>query len=204
MKKKLIIFDLDGVLINSLSNMEFALNQTSKNLKLKLNFKLYKKYLGLPFKDIMKRMRIKNKNINLIKEKYEMYSTKKINKIKIKRNHVDEMKKLKKSCYLALFTSKNKKRTLKIVQKDKIFDCVITSDDVLKGKPHPEGLYKILKKLKIKKKNSVYIGDSFYDYKASKLAKIKYAHAMWGYDKIIGKNKNIIKLNRFRDISRLI
>ena len=69
MKKKLIIFDLDGVLINSLSNMEFALNQTSKNLKLKLNFKLYKKYLGLPFKDIMKKMRIKNKNINLIKKK---------------------------------------------------------------------------------------------------------------------------------------
>ena len=58
--------------------------------------------------------------------------------------------------------------------------------------------------MKIKKKNSVYVGDSFYDYKASKLAKIKYAHAMWGYDKSIGKNKNIIKLNRFRDISRLI
>tara|TARA_Y100000768_G_scaffold218235_1_gene164560 strand:- start:152 stop:625 length:474 start_codon:yes stop_codon:yes gene_type:complete len=151
MKKKLIIFDLDGVLINSLSNMKFALNRTSKHLEVKLNFKLYKKYLGLPFEDIMKKMRIK-KNVNLIKEKYEMYSTKKINKIKIKRNHVDEMKKLKKSCYLALFTSKNKKRTLKIVQKDKIFDCVITSDDVLKGKPHPEGLYKILKKLKIKKK----------------------------------------------------
>lgn len=203
MKKKLIIFDLDGVLINSLSNMEFALNKTSKNLKVKLNFKLYKKYLGLPFKDIMKKMRIK-KNVNLIKEKYEMYSTKKINKIKIKRKHIDILKKLKKSCYLALFTSKNKKRTLKIVQKDKIFDCIITSDDVLKGKPHPEGLYKILKKLKIKKKNSVYVGDSFYDYKASKLAKIKYAHAMWGYDKSIGKNKNIIKLNRFRDISRLI
>ena len=203
MKKKLIILDLDGVLINSLSNMEFALNKTSKNLGVKLNFKLYKKYLGLPFKDIMKKMRIK-KNVNLIKEKYEMYSTKKINKIKIKRKHIDILKKLKKSCYLALFTSKNKKRTLKIVQKDKIFDCIITSDDVLKGKPHPEGLYKILKKLKIKKKNSVYVGDSFYDYKASKLAKIKYAHAMWGYDKSIGKNKNIIKLNRFRDISRLI
>ena len=203
MKKKLIIFDLDGVLINSLSNMEFALNKTSKNLEVKLNFKLYKKYLGLPFEDIMKKMRIK-KNVNLIKEKYEMYSTKKINKIKIKRKHIDILKKLKKSYYLALFTSKNKKRTLKIVQKDKIFDCIITSDDVLKGKPHPEGLYKILKKLKIKKKNSVYVGDSFYDYKASKLAKIKYAHAMWGYDKSIGKNKNIIKLNRFRDISRLI
>ena len=34
MKKKLIIFDLDGVLINSLNNMKFALNQTSKQLNI--------------------------------------------------------------------------------------------------------------------------------------------------------------------------
>ena len=74
-------------------------------MKVKLNFKLYKKYLGLPFKDIMKRMRIKQ-NVNLIKEKYEMYSTKKINKIKIKRNHVVELKKLKKLLFGTIYIKK--------------------------------------------------------------------------------------------------
>ena len=53
--KKLIIFDLDGVLIDSLSNMKIALKSTSKALNLKLNFSEYKKYLGLPFEDIMQK-----------------------------------------------------------------------------------------------------------------------------------------------------
>ena len=108
MKKKLIIFDLDGVLINSIGNMQFALNQTSKKLNMNLNFQIYKKYLGLPFEDIMKNMRIKN-NINLIKKNYEMFSIKKINKIKIKKTILNELNILKKKYYLAVFTSKNKK-----------------------------------------------------------------------------------------------
>mgnify|MGYP003952104341 CR=1 FL=1 len=203
MKKKLIIFDLDGVLINSLGNMQFALNKTSKKLNMNLNFQIYKKYLGLPFEDIMKNMKIKN-NINLIKKNYEIFSTKKIKKIKIKKIILNELNILKKKYYLAIFTSKNKLRTLKIVEKNKLFDCIITSDDVSKGKPNPEGLNKILSTLKIKRANSLYVGDSFYDYKASKSAKIKYAHAMWGYDKKLGKKKNITKLNNFREISKLI
>ena len=65
--KKLIIFDLDGVLIDSLSNMKIALKSTSKALNLKLNFSEYKKYLGLPFEDIMQKMSV-NKNIDIIKK----------------------------------------------------------------------------------------------------------------------------------------
>ena len=33
-KTKVIIFDLDGVLINSAPNMKYALSQTSKRLKI--------------------------------------------------------------------------------------------------------------------------------------------------------------------------
>ena len=38
MKKNLIIFDLDGVLINSLSNMRLALKKTEKKNKNKTKF----------------------------------------------------------------------------------------------------------------------------------------------------------------------
>ena len=69
MKNKLIIFDLDGVLINSISNMKFALLSTEKKMNTKLNFNQYKKYLGLPFDDIMKKMKIKT-DIDQIKENY--------------------------------------------------------------------------------------------------------------------------------------
>ena len=59
--KKLIIFDLDGVLIDSISNMEKALNSTEKKVNIKLNFLEYKKYLGLPFKSIIKKIGVKIK-----------------------------------------------------------------------------------------------------------------------------------------------
>ena len=69
MKKNfLIIFDLDGVLVNSIKNMNHSLNQTSNFLKIKLNFNEYKKYLGLPFEKIMKKIGFK-KNIAKIKKK---------------------------------------------------------------------------------------------------------------------------------------
>ena len=65
--KKLLILDLDGVLVNSKPNMRKALELTSKKLDIHLSFKRYEKYLGLPFEKIMSNMNIK-KEIKKIKE----------------------------------------------------------------------------------------------------------------------------------------
>ena len=73
-----------------------------------------------------------------------------------------------------------------------------------KSKPHPEGIYKILRKTKTNRKNVIYIGDSIYDYKASKKAKIKYLHAKWGYDQILNKKKNVTKISKISDIKRFL
>ena len=67
--KKLIIFDLDGVLIDSIPNMKYALKQTSNSFGFNLSFEKYRKYIGLPFEQIMKKMGLKS-NIPLIKKKY--------------------------------------------------------------------------------------------------------------------------------------
>ena len=111
-KNKIIIFDLDGVLINSLPNMRKALNLTSNKVNMKLSFKKYKKFLGLPFEKILKKMKIK-KNYKEIKKYYEYYSLKYIDKIKIKKIFLKELKMLKKDYFLAIFTSKSKKKNKK-------------------------------------------------------------------------------------------
>ena len=196
--KKLAIFDLDGVLIDSLPNMRLALKQTSTNLKIKLKFKNYKKFIGLPFEDIMKNMGIK-KNIPLIKKKYIFYSKKNLNKIRIKNKDFNSLKKLSKDYKLAVFTSKDKKRTKLILSKYKLFDIIVTSDDVKKGKPNPEGLKKILKFLNVDSKNATYVGDSYYDYKCAYNAKIKYIHAAWGYHKI----KNYKKVKKIKNLQKI-
>ena len=200
MKKKLIIFDLDGVLIDSLNNMKIALKNTEKKMAIKLNFSKYKKFIGLPFEMIMKNMGIKN-NINLIKKNYIYFSDKELSSISIKKNELKKLQKLKKKYNLAVYTSKDRYRTKKILNKYNLFKCIVTSDDVLKGKPNPEGLVKILKKTSTKKQDCAYIGDTLFDYKTAKNAKIKYIHASWGYNKKINKVRSIIKIKNFLNIS---
>lgn len=200
-KKKLIIFDLDGVLINSLKNMEYALDNTNKKLGLNLKFNEYKKYIGLPFFEILKKMGVK-KDYSEIKKYYKYFSQKKINKIRIYKSTIIELKKLQKKYKLAIFTSKDKSRTLKIIKRMNFFSIVLSSEELQKGKPDPEGINKILKITECSKKNVVYIGDSLYDYIAAKRAKIKYLHATWGYDKHLTKNKVITKINRLSEIRK--
>tara|TARA_B100000780_G_C21048475_1_gene420934 strand:- start:184 stop:798 length:615 start_codon:yes stop_codon:yes gene_type:complete len=201
-KKKVIIFDLDGVLINSAPNMKYALNQTSKKLKIDLKFSSYKNFLGLPFEKIMKNMGYA-KNINLIKKNYEYFSKKKLMNTKITNQNMIKLTSLKKNYYLAIFTSKSKLRTNIILKKQKIFDHIITSDDVYYGKPHAQGIRKILKILKLIPKDALYIGDSIYDYKAAKSAKVKYRHASWGYDKKINKIRYIKKIHNLEQIKNI-
>ena len=199
--KKLIIFDLDGVLIDSLPNMRAALKKTSLSMNIKLKFSEYKKYLGLPFEKIMHKMHIKN-DIKKIKSNYSYYSKKNIKNIKIKKTHVKQLNYLKKDYYLSVFTSKDKIRTKAILNKYKFFNFIITSDDVVKGKPYPEGIFKILKKNKVSKKNCIYIGDSIYDYLAAKKAGVNYLHAKWGYEKKLNKIYKITKISNFLEISK--
>ncbi len=201
-KEKLIIFDLDGVLLNSLSNMKYALANTSNHIKQKISFEQYKKCIGLPFEKILKKLNIQG-DYNEIKSLYSMYSLKKINKLVINKKKLTVLKSLKKKYFLAIFTSKDKIRTLKILKKYNIFSIIITSDDVRNGKPNPEGLLKIISKTKIKKENTYFIGDTMFDFKAAKAAKINYLHASWGIEKRL-KVKNINYINSLKKIRSIL
>jgi phosphoglycolate phosphatase len=202
-KIKVIIFDLDGVLIDSLKNMNLAINQVNKEMKLNISFVKYKNFLGLPFEIIMKKIGIK-KNIKNVKKNYLKYSNKNLGQIFIKKKLLSNLNKLSKVYKIAVFTSKDYARSNKILKKYKIFDYIVSSDDVKKGKPNPEGLIKIKRKFKVNSSQCIFFGDSMYDYKASKIAKISYVHVAWGYKKIINLKKKINVIKKFDDILKVI
>ncbi len=200
-KNKLIIFDLDGVIINSLSVMERSWEYARKENNLKPLFKHYKLFIGLPFYEILKKLKIeknkfyKTKNSYFIKSK-EIYKK----KLSFFPNAKKTIKLLSKKYLIALFTSKDKNLTKFIIKKHKLsFDFVVAGNQVKRGKPHKSGVTKILKKLKVKKNHALYVGDTQIDFITAKNSSIMYIHANWGFEKKNIKNNvsSFKKLQKF-------
>ncbi|MBU3896556.1 MAG: HAD family hydrolase [Nanoarchaeota archaeon] len=89
--------------------------------------------------------------------------------------------------------------SVKIIKFNK-FDVVITSDDVKKSKPHPEGILLAIKKLKVKKDEVIYIGDTKSDVEASKMAGIKVFLVKHSYNRKIKCNK----ISNLKEVLRLV
>ena len=65
MKKKLLIFDLDGVLINSQKNMQTAWNKLNQKFELNISFINYFDLIGIPFEKILLILGIKKKSYRI-------------------------------------------------------------------------------------------------------------------------------------------
>ena len=185
--------------------MELTWNKTIKNFKdYNIPFSEYKKNIGLPFIKILDNLFIKKKDFNIITKTYKKNSLYYQNKIKLFRGVKPLIKKLKKNYKIALFTSKDNFRTKFLLKKFNLkFDTVIAGNDVKKGKPHPEGLQKIMKKLNFNNNSIFYIGDTIYDYKCSKKVKIKYIHVNWGFEKISSR-KDVIFVNHLEQLNKFL
>ena len=81
--KKNIIFDLDGVLLDSLKNMLVSWNSVNKKFDLNISFNEYYKHIGIPFKDILKSLKIKKSKFSLIEKQYTTKSFRNLNKVKV-------------------------------------------------------------------------------------------------------------------------
>lgn len=190
--KTLYLFDLDGVIIDSKNNMEITWNFVNKRFKLNTSFKKYFLLIGRDFQEILKKLKIKNKNFDEIEKTFKNQSIKNFNKYKLYPKVKLILNKLKsKKIKIGIVTSKDCHRTKKILRKFSLkFDEVRCSDGKLNGKPRPDKILSIINKLKIKKKNTVYVGDMMVDKLTARNAGVEYIHALYGYSpkKIIHKN----------------
>lgn len=83
---------------------------------------------------------------------------------------------LKKRFKLAVGSGNNRKILNRFIEKfglRKYFDVVVSADDVHKGKPEPDMLLKVTKKLGVSPGEAVYVGDSEVDIIAAKKANMK-------------------------------
>ena len=199
--KRIIIFDLDGVLIDSKANMKMSWNYSAKKNGIKISFEKYFKFIGLPFKKILSKLKIKKKYFAKLKQDFDYCSKKNISKIKPYKFAKLVLRKLKKNKKkVCLLTSKDFKRSKLIIKKFGFkFDKIECGKENIRGKPYPDQLLKILKITKTKKKEAVYIGDMYYDKITANNAKVDFILAKYGYG-TLRASKKILKIE---DLSEL-
>jgi pyrophosphatase PpaX len=83
----------------------------------------------------------------------------------------------------AIFTGRGRFSTEAILRGMKLadlFDAIVTSDDVDRPKPAPDGLIKILEILNVDAEEAVYVGDTVKDLEAARRASMFSIAALWG------------------------
>lgn len=193
--KNLYLFDLDGVILDSKKNMEHAWNSVNQKFELNVSFNSFFSHIGKDFKQILKKLKINDKDkVNIektfIKESLKYFDRYKLfPKVKVVLNTLKKNK-----IQTGIVTSKDCQRTKKILKNFSLgFDIIRCTDGKLPGKPSPVKILSILEKLKVSKKNAVYVGDMMIDKKTAKNAGIDYIHALYGYSSEKIKHKNTIQ-----------
>lgn len=197
-----ILFDMDGVLIDSMTYHIEALNQAiNEEIPYSFDKKLVYLLEGMPIFDLIKEA-FKRSNVNaeindeliekIVKRKIVLFE-------KIEKTHPIEganelMNDLvnKKNCKKILVSGASRKEVENILQKnigiDK-FDLIITGDDVHIGKPDPLPYLTGLNKMNLKKEDALVIENSPLGVESAKNAGLKY---------IITLNNSPLGIDSFR------
>ncbi len=187
MSQKLIIFDMDGTLVNSSLTIANAINYVRQNL-------------GFEAMEQEKILRMVNDHtLNPAKTFYhaeafdadherwfsEYYTKNHENELVLYEGIKELLESLKGKGYsLAVATNAYRGSTIESLTHLDVyehFDAIACYDDVEKGKPYPDMLHKILDDLDHRNEMSIFIGDGSRDEMASKHAQIPYIMVNWGF-----------------------
>jgi len=178
-KIKAIIFDLDGVLINSIPAHFAAYELACQDFGIKINLEDYTKTTGLSWqKSIPIFTGIKNPDkIKEIHDKKNNYLKSCLNRAEPIDFMVDLLKFFRKKYLIAVATSASEESTNLLIDKLKIrkfLNVIITAKDVENAKPDPEIFLLSAKKIGIGPKNCLVIEDSDYGIEAARKAMMHY------------------------------
>ena len=189
--KKLVVFDLDGTLVDSIFDLGNAVNFALKEYNLPLHpMSDYYTFVGNGMEDLVRRsMNEKGTDDELYKkvrkvfdEHYNAHS----NDNTIAYKGVSELLSVlrSKSVKTAVLTNKGHQYVGAILDRcfpEHKFDIYYGQRDGIERKPHPQSFELLLEELGVSKEDCLYIGDSEVDVKTAKNAEVDLVAVTWGY-----------------------
>lgn len=190
--KKLVIFDLDGTLVNSLSSISYCGNYALQKLGLPtIKEDLYKTLLGDGLDELIKRMLQTSgdkdfTNFDDAKSFYkEIFETGCLYQVKAYDNIIETISKIKsENIKVAVFSNKDHYYTCKVVESifgSETFDFVLGKKDQNPPKPDPMGALLIANHFNIQPNDCVYVGDTNTDMKTGTSAGMFTVGVSWGF-----------------------
>ncbi|HLR65689.1 pyrophosphatase PpaX [Virgibacillus alimentarius] len=190
MSIRTILFDLDGTLIdtNELNIASFI--YTFEQFNMSHTREKIKSFNGPPLRDTFHQIDpIKAENMISMYRKHNLFYHD--HYVRAFPNVNDVLKQLKeKEIKLGIVTTKMRKTAMKGIIKtaiDPFFKTIITYDDVIHSKPHPEPVLQAMKQLGAQAASTLMVGDNYHDIEAGKNAGVQTAGVAWAH-----KGKDIL------------
>jgi len=170
LKPSAILFDMDGVLVDSLDSWWISFNEALRKYDHKeiSREEFIEKYWGHDLQYNLEEMGLDLKILKFCNTSYKNH----VDGVKIYPDTkfvLDKLKNYKKG----IITNTPKDCTIQILRNfdiGKYFDITVTADEVSKGKPSPESVLKACKFFNVKPENVILIGDTDSDIEAGRAA----------------------------------
>ena len=179
---ELLVFDFDGVVIDSEALMReaFAHSYAALNLEDEPPIELYLTHMGKPFAAIMSEMNLPQE----LWQPYSDYSARNGHLVQTFPGMPEALAQFRRwGLKLALLTGKEAPRTHALLRQfglADLFDPVITAQDLTRPKPHAEGLIRILAAHDLEAERAMMVGDSVHDIACAQAAGVRGIGALWG------------------------